>query len=140
MNIDFGKLEMNIHHVAISVQNMEETIIWYKEKLGFWLLSQTEIPGQNVKAAHMQGPGFLLEIFEAEGAAPLPEGRSHPNTDFRTCGVKHFSISVKGARSFVAELEKEGVTVAFVAEVDGTYGAFILDNTGNLIEIFDNSL
>jgi len=29
------------------------------------------------------------------------------------------------------------VHVAFIAEVDGTYGVFINDNSGNLIEIFE---
>ena len=32
-----------------------------------------------------------------------------------------------------------GVEIARVAEVDDTYGVFIRDNTGNLIEIFEES-
>lgn len=38
-----------------------------------------------------------------------------------------------------AELEAMGVEIAMVAEVDDTYGVFIRDNTGNLIEIFEES-
>ena len=32
-----------------------------------------------------------------------------------------------------------GVEIAMVAEVDDTYGVLIRDNTGNLIEIFEES-
>lgn len=134
----FKKHEMSVHHCAVSVPDLEETLAWYAEMLGFQTVSRSEIPGQNVKVAHMQGPGFLLEVFEVQGAAPLPQGRSHPNTDFRTHGHKHFSIGVKDARGFVQKLQAKGVQVAFVAEVDGTYGVFILDNSGNLIEIIEH--
>ncbi|MCL1896583.1 MAG: VOC family protein [Clostridiales bacterium] len=134
----FKKHGMKVHHIGISVPDLEETINWYSVRLGFRLIKRTTIPGLPVHMAHMQGPGFLLEIFEYEGAAALPEGRSHPNTDIQTHGIKHFSIGVDDARSFISRLEAQGVEVVFIAEVDGTYGAYILDNTGNLIEIFDN--
>ncbi len=129
---------MNIHHVAISVPSVEESIAWYEEMLGFEVVNRAHIPGLDVEVqvVHMQGPGFLLELFQVEGAATLPESRSHPNTDFRTHGVKHFALEVPDAGDFVEELVAKGVRLVHVAEVDGTYGAFILDNSGNLIEIF----
>jgi methylmalonyl-CoA/ethylmalonyl-CoA epimerase len=135
--INHEKYGLTLHHCAISVPDLEETIKWYGDKFGFVLVSRSEIPGQNVKVAHMKGSGFILEIFEVHDAAALPADRRHPNTDFRTHGVKHFSIGADDAKGFVAELSESGVEVVFIAEVDGTYGAFILDNTGNLIEIFD---
>ena len=138
MNDSIESRDMKIHHIGISVPDLEETIKWYTDKLGFLLIKRTMIPGLPVKVAHMQGPGFFLEIFEYEGAAFLPEERKYPDTDIKTHGTKHFSISVKDARSFVSELEAQGVEVVMIAEVDGTYGAYIQDNTGNLIEIFDN--
>jgi len=138
MDKNFGKRGMRMHHVGISVPDLDETIDWYTDKLGFDLTKKTSIPGLPVRVAHMQGPGFVLEIFEYEGAEPLPEGRKHPNTDIQTHGTKHFSIGVDDARSFVADLEEQGVEVVFIAEVDGTYGAYIHDNSKILIEIFDN--
>ena len=128
---------VGINHCAISVPDMEETIAWYAEKFGFTVNDRSEIPGANIKVAHMQGVGFVLEIFEAAGAAPLPEDRKTPNLDLRTHGNKHFSFGVHDARKAARELEAMGVEIAMIAEVDGTYGVFIRDNTGNLIEIFD---
>ena len=36
-----------------------------------------------------------------------------------------------------AEMEALGVDIVFIAEVDGTWGCFIHDNSGNLIEVFE---
>jgi catechol 2,3-dioxygenase-like lactoylglutathione lyase family enzyme len=127
---------VGLHHCAISVPDLEETIKWYEEKFCFTVIGRSKIPGINVKVAHMQGVGFVLEIFEAEGAAPLPEDRRYPNRDLKTHGHKHFSVAVKDARKAAKELEKMGVEIAMVAEVDGTYGVFVRDNSGNLIEVF----
>jgi len=127
---------MHIHHCAISAPDVEASIAWYREMLGFEVVWRTIIPGLNVTLVQMRGAGFLLELFQVPGAAPLPEGRSHPNTDFRTHGVKHFAIEVSDAPEFVKELQAKGVEVVHVAVFEGTYGAFILDNSGNLIEIW----
>lgn len=37
------------------------------------------------------------------------------------------------------ELEALGVEIVMVAEVDNTYALFIRDNSGNLIEIFEEA-
>ena len=54
-----------------------------------------------------------------------------------THGNKHMSFGVPDGPRAKKELEDLGVEIAMVAEVDGTYGVFIRDNTGNLIEIFE---
>ena len=127
---------MRIHHCAISVPDVEASIAWYREMLGFEVFWRTVIPGLGVTLVQMKGAGFIVELFQVPGAAPLPEGRSHPDIDFRTHGHKHFAIEVSDAREFVKELQAKGVRLVHVAEFEGTYGAFILDNSGNLIEIW----
>lgn len=101
--------------------------------------NRSEIPGAGIKVAHLQGVGFLLEVFEAPGANALPEDRRVPNRDLMTHGNKHMSFGVPDGKKAKAELEAMGVEIAMVAEVDDTYGVFIRDNTGNLIEIFEES-
>jgi methylmalonyl-CoA/ethylmalonyl-CoA epimerase len=127
---------VGLHHCAISVPSLEESIRWYEEKFGFSVIDRSVIPGLRIKVAHMEAVGFILEIFEAEGATPLPEDRRHPNRDLLTHGHKHFSVGVRDARKAARDLEAMGVEIAMVAEVDGTYGVFVRDNSGNLIEVF----
>ncbi len=132
------KIDINgINHVAISVADFEESIGWYQRVFGFEVLDRSQIPGTGIQVAHMQGTGFLLEIFCAPNSNPLPPERRIPNQDLLTQGNKHFSFGVKDAHQAKEDMEKMGVEIAFVAEVDGTYGVFIRDNTGNLIEIFE---
>jgi hypothetical protein len=43
---------------------MEKSIEWYSNNFGFTIIDRSEIPGTDVRVAHMQGVGFILEIFE----------------------------------------------------------------------------
>lgn len=129
-----------VNHVAISVADFEESIAWYEKVFGFTVIDRSEIPGTGIKVSHMQGEGFLLEIFCAPDAHPLPPSRRIPNEDLMTHGNKHFSFGVPDAHKAKEEMEAMGVDIAFIAEVDGTYGVFIRDNTGNLIEIFEEGV
>lgn len=126
-----------VNHYAISVGDLEESIAWYQRVFGFEVLDRSEIPGTGVKVSHMQAPGFLLELFCAPDSAPLAQERMVPNLDFLTQGNKHISFGVPDAHCLLEEFRAMGVNIALIAEVDGTYGVFINDNTGNLIEIFE---
>ncbi len=128
-----------VNHFAISVADLEETIRWYSDIFGFTVIDRSEIPDAGIRVSHMQGTGMILEIFEAAESAPLPEERRIPNQDLLTQGNKHISFGVPDGPKAKAELEALGVEIAMVAEVDGTYGVFIRDNTGNLIEIFEEA-
>jgi len=127
-----------INHYAISVADMEESIAWYERVFGFTVIDRTEIPGTGIRICHMDGQGhFQLEIFCAPGSDPLDPRRTVPNDDLTIQGNKHASFGVPDAHALLDEFRRLGVHVAFIAEVDGTYGVFINDNSGNLIEIFE---
>ena len=126
-----------VNHFAISVGDMEESLAWYERVFGFTVLDRGEIPGTGVQVSHMQAPGFQLELFCAPNSQPLDPSRTHPNQDFLVQGNKHISFGVPDAHVLLEEFERLGVHVALIAEVAGTYGVFINDNTGNLIEIFE---
>ena len=126
-----------INHFAISVADLESSIDWYSKVWGFTVIDRSEIPGQNTKVSHLQGKGFILEIFEAEGSEPLPDHRKVPNEDLKVQGNKHMSFGVPDGPKAKAEMEAMGVEIVFIAEVDNTWGCFIHANSGNLIEIFE---
>ena len=131
---------IGVNHFAVSVSDLEESISWYSEKLGFTLICRSEIPGIDVKVAHMEAPGFVLELFDAQNASPLPGSRRLPNTDLRVHGNKHFSVTVENAEKAKAQLDSLGVEIVMTAKVWGTIGMFIRDPTGNLIEVFEGDM
>ncbi len=129
-----------VNHFAVSVADLEVSVAWYEKILGFTLITNEAIPGIDVRTAHMAGPGMVLELFEAKDAAPLPEERKFPNTDLRVHGNKHFSLTIPDREKTKAELAAHGVEIVMTADVWGTYGIFIHDPTGNLIELFEGDM
>lgn len=128
-----------VNHFAISVGDLEESIDWYHRVFGFEVFDRSEIPGTGIKVCHMAGHGLILEIFCPPGGNNLPEDRKVPNLDLQTNGNKHISFGVADGKKAKEELIAHGVEIVFEALVDNTYGIFIHDNTGNLIEIFEEA-
>jgi len=123
-------------HQGISVSDMEASIVWYQSMLGFKLVSDTFIPQLAARIVFIEHGNFSIELFEVEGAAPLPEDRRKPNLDIRTHGTKHVAYAVADVSTLMADLKAKGVDVAMeIFSMEGDLVAFIRDNTGNLIEL-----
>ena len=131
--------ELKADHCGISVPDLEASIAWYHDMLGFSLEQRFAIDAVPFKAAFLRRGDFRIELFEVTGASPLPAGRRYPNEDLRTHGTKHVAFVVQDVRAVFAELKRRGVDIAmdvFIVEGIGP-GGFIRDNAGNLIELLE---
>jgi len=127
-------------HVGISVGDLEASISWYRDMLGFELLRVLDVPDGEGKVALLRAGSFLLELFAVPGAAPVPEERQHPVTDLRTQGVKHMAYAVADLRGLIARMKARGVEVVWEPVVhDDTLCAFVRDNSGNLVELVERT-
>jgi methylmalonyl-CoA/ethylmalonyl-CoA epimerase len=128
------------HHVGISVADLEASIAWYDEYLGFALESVVRIPedeGGRVAMLVNEG-GFRVELFELPGAAPLPDERRHPASDLRTHGVKHLAYQVEGIEAWQDRLRELGANIVWDLRVhEDVKVIFLTDNTGNLVELVE---
>lgn len=123
-------------HVGISVPDVSASIVWYTEMLGFRLVSDRYFEKLPARIAFMEQGDFSIELFEVEGAKPLPEDRRVPNLDIRTHGTKHVAYAVKDLETLMDTLKSKGVDVAMdFFLMEGDLVAFIRDNAGNLIEL-----
>ena len=126
------------HHLGISIANLDASIKWYEDMLGFKLEKRMDVEPLKAKIAFMNNGSFRIELFEVRDAKPLPAERRQPNTDIGTHGVKHLAWEVKNVTSLMNELKKKGVDVAMdVSRMEGREMAFIRDNSGNMIEILE---
>ena len=133
-----GMLEFKPHHLGISVPDLEASIKWYENILGFSVEKRMTIEPLKAKIAFLIKDNFRIEIFEVAGAQPLPEVRRQPHTDIGTHGIKHLAYEVKNVTEFMDVLKKKGVDVAMdVSKMENKEMTFIRDNTGNLIEIVE---
>jgi catechol 2,3-dioxygenase-like lactoylglutathione lyase family enzyme len=129
--------EFTFHHGGVSVPDLDAAIEWYDRVLGFVVEKRFIIDAANAKAAMVRKGPLRFEIFEVEGAAPLPDDRRHPPADLRTHGNKHVAFRVDNLDAFLGEMNDKGADIAFVVKEEFGSGCFIRDCAGNLIEFLE---
>jgi methylmalonyl-CoA/ethylmalonyl-CoA epimerase len=122
------------HHFGISVPDLDAALRWYERMLGFSLEQRLHIAKIPAHIAFIKRGDFRIEIFQVEGAAPLPDDRRVPNLDLKTHGNKHMCFEVPDVPAAVVALRAAGADIAFELTVDGNPTAFLRDCAGNLIE------
>ncbi|MDR1727361.1 MAG: VOC family protein [Acidobacteriota bacterium] len=125
------------HHVALSVPDAEASAAWYKKMLGFEVVTRmTEDAANKMKVVHIKRGDAYIELFEVEGAKPLPEYRRDPSVDFRVHGLKHFAFQVEDAMAAFKELRAKGAEIAMEPlDLPGIVFGFVRDNAGNCFEL-----
>ena len=126
------------HHCCLSVPDLEASITWYREMLGFGLEMRQEISQVPMKGAFLKRGDFRIELFEVPGAQPLPPDQRVVGEDVRTHGTKHIALTVPDVRHALEFLRGRGVEVAMEpSEVEGTVACYIRDNSGILVELVE---
>lgn len=122
----------------MSVADLDRSVGWYGDKLGLKLLAVTT-KNRDQRVACMQGPGFILEMIWNPSSQPLPVYRSHPEDDNPVQGHKHFGVRVENGAQTEKELRVLDVPIVFVPVIGETYGIFIKDPTGNVMEVLQET-
>jgi catechol 2,3-dioxygenase-like lactoylglutathione lyase family enzyme len=122
------------HHGGISVPDLDASIAWWREVLGFEVEQRFPIPAIPADVAMLRNGPLHIELFQVPGAKTLPEERRQPNRDLYTHGNKHISFAVAEIHEFAAELARRGADIVWVKEMPQGSNIFIRDNAGNLIE------
>ena len=136
MGKDFG---IQIEHVGLHVPNMQETIDWYHEILGFELVIPS-VPDRHQltggvfpKCCTMRLGNFTIEIYE------VMEGQPFDLVDFEyKHGVKHMSFEIDDIFGWIEFIKEKGVEIV-VENYYGTNGVtfYVRDNSGILLECTD---
>jgi methylmalonyl-CoA/ethylmalonyl-CoA epimerase len=122
-------------HVGLSVADMQESIDWYHNILGFELLSRKKMEFLKCEVAFMKKGNFQIELFRHDDTICLPADRREPNKDIQTQGTKHICYEVEDVSKLLEELRAKGVDIVMGPnKMEETLMGFIHDNTGNLIE------
>ena len=135
-----AKIRLWPDHAGLSVGDLEASIEWYRDMLGFELVRIVDIPEAEDagRVALVRLGGFVLELFCLPKATPLPEERRYPTTDILTHGVKHMAYAVADLDGLMVDLKDKDVDLVWdIAVHDETRCAFVRDNTGNLVEFVE---
>lgn len=129
--------EFTFHHGGVSVPSLDEAIEWYGRVLGFEVERRFWIEAARSHAAMVRKGPLRFELFEVEGAAPLPDERRHPPSDLKTHGNKHVAFRVEDLDAFLDEMRAKDADIAFVVREEFGAGCFLRDCAGNLIEFVE---
>ncbi|MEK7508012.1 MAG: VOC family protein [Patescibacteria group bacterium] len=124
---------MTIHHIAISVDNLEHSLDFYRTNFGFAEISRFERQDLGGKAVFMKLGEILLEIWE------FTERRNMNNlADLNVVGIRHIAFEVVNLNSKIEEFQNAGIEVSKPDKgASGGIYAFLKDPDGIPIELYE---
>jgi methylmalonyl-CoA/ethylmalonyl-CoA epimerase len=102
-----GKYAKSVDHIAIAVHDLEASIKFYSEVLGFQLRERRETKGQKtamISAVMVAGPVTAVLL---QGTSP--ESQVSRFVENYGAGVQHVAIGVENLPEMAEELKKAGV-------------------------------
>lgn len=102
-----GKYAKSIDHVAIAVHDLEASIKFYSEVLGFELRERRETKGEKtamISAVMVSGP---LTFVLLQGTTP--ESQVSRFVEHYGAGVQHLAIGVENLKEMADELKSSGL-------------------------------
>jgi methylmalonyl-CoA/ethylmalonyl-CoA epimerase len=142
----------SVHHVSISIPDIETAIDWYGRVFGFAVDKRFAIDAIPAQGAFLERDGLRLELWQAGTGASVSPARREPNTDLFEGGTKHVAFAVDDLQGQLEALHEAGVDIAAIqrhptmpmqvesmppAQDPPAFAAFIRDPFGTLIELLE---
>jgi catechol 2,3-dioxygenase-like lactoylglutathione lyase family enzyme len=131
----FGPLAKPLH-LGISVSNLETSVEWYSEYLGFTLTKQVDL-SDNLRIAILEYQGFGVELIELKESQKNALAGNEILAQHGTQGIVHFAFEVADVDATATVLRTRGIKFACeptnLAELGVRY-FHIYDCDGNLLE------
>jgi lactoylglutathione lyase len=122
----------SLAHIALRAKNLERTLDFYTNKLGF---------NEILRLNWQDGKVWLvyLRVTDTQYLEVFPDGVGDRATDKEATGVNHYCLQVDGIDSVVADLVSRGVVITRELRVgpDGNRQAWIEDPDGVRIELME---
>jgi len=142
LNSDGGLKSLGFNRMAFSVTDLEKSIEWYHDVLGFEVTFRTEFFKANAIVAFMQKNNIPLELLQAKsGAFRIDALFENAPNHIRPIGNKLLVLEVDDLHAATLELEEKGVTFEFkeVLHLPGVMSTMIRDIDLNFINIFQKA-
>ncbi|WP_293446051.1 VOC family protein [Persephonella sp.] len=128
-------MEFYIHHVGISVYDIEKTAQFYRY-FGFKEVAYYTAEDGSFKIKHLKLGDFIIELFWFSDY--IPAVRKDLWDDLKIGGYRHIALKVKDIHKTLEKLKKDGVADSNTQVNRGRTGIlyfFIRDPDGNFVEI-----
>ena len=95
----------HIEHIGIAVENLEESIAYYRDVLGLECYSIEEVADQKVKTAFFRVGQTKIELLESTE----PDGPIGKYIEKKGPGIHHIAFAVNDIENCLAETKEKGV-------------------------------
>jgi len=129
-------LGLRLHHVAITVSDMQKSIDFYK-RLGFGIISVYDKSEPGAKGASLKLGQIELEMFCFKN--PAKSNPKEPKEAFKAIGVTHFALGHNELDECCKKLKKAGFEILHEPKTASTGHryTFLKDPDGTYIELFE---
>ncbi len=122
--------------VTLSTPNIERTVTWYREKLGYEVYTRRDFPDAGARVVVLEAGDLRLELLEHKDR--LTVGPRADEGEGRR--LSQFAVLVDDLDAKIAELRRKDVRPVWSKRVDHELGLrcqFIKDCDGNLIQLVE---
>jgi len=129
-------IDISLHHGAISVCDMDQSIAFYERVLGFEVDTCVSLESKGMQFVHMKRGMSYIELICVEGAADLPVNAQSGDVDLWTIGTKHIAFSTPDAEATHERLKAFGVDGLTELQTGDFYKYFYFkDPDGIVLEV-----
>ena len=111
----------HIEHIGIAVENLDEAIAYYQDKLGLKCYAIEEVADQKVKTAFFKVGDTKIELLESTD----PEGPIGKFIAKKGQGVHHLAFAVDNVNQALNEAESKGIQLIDKQKRNGAEGLSI---------------
>ena len=115
-----------VTHVGVCVTDLERSVAFYRDLLGFQYLSEIHVAGEpsdtllslkdvDLRAAYLERDGFRLELLLYGSPKSPRQARPHAMNDL---GFTHLSLRVSDLAEVVSQLRAAGVKIVDATRID----------------------
>ena len=138
---------LRLTHIGICVSDLEASLRFYQQGLGFRLRSRLEIAGEpaatllqlenvDLNAAYLERDGTRIELLHYRAPSHLAAETPRP---MNRLGLTHLSLRVDALDATLEDLRRVGARVLQPTRLDipgfGAAAVFVTDPDGTMIEL-----
>ena len=126
---------MKIHHVSLSVKNLENSVKFYKDIFGFSEVNRFERKDLGGKAVFLKLGDTHIELWQFDKQIENKDDLSNLNI----IGIKHIAFGVSNIEEKYNEIKSENIEISELKMgASGKRYAFLKDPDGIPLELYES--
>ena len=125
---------MKVHHVAITVNDIEESVNFYTQILGFKIAEKFAREDMRAYATLVKLNDFQIELWQFQDM----KENSNPLNDIKIRGIRHIAFEVDNLKEIISKLSEKGLEFSDPKlGASGHYYSFATDPSGVALEFYE---